>query len=144
MTNIRATVKQILSFIKSTAFLLFILSMSGCGSGNPRPVPVSGKVTLDGTPVTAGHVTFSSESGQTATGKIESGGTFQLKTSTDSDGAVPGKYKVGVFVVGKKPMGDEDPVSAAPAKYANPTTSGLSYEVKKGEKNEFTIPLRSK
>jgi hypothetical protein len=83
---------------------LFLLAgplfLAGCGGG-PSLIPVKGKVTVDGQPVTSGHVTFNAASddkdnpGQSATGIIDENGNYELSTG-GKPGAAKGKYKVVV------------------------------------------------
>jgi hypothetical protein len=84
--------------------LAAILLITGCSKTENMPtlVPVSGNVTLDGRPVTAGQVTFFPEFNTKAgmcTGTINTEGAYEIKTSSDNQtksGAPPGKYKVTV------------------------------------------------
>ena len=76
-----------------------LLLLTGCGGGSDAPplVPVSGKVTVDGSAVRGATVTFlPQQSGlNTSIGTTRDGGTFELFYSS-SRGAVPGEYKVTV------------------------------------------------
>jgi hypothetical protein len=83
----------------------------GCGGKEGRPLaPVSGKVTVDGKPLSSGQVTFIPDvpSGQEGTkqasklkttapsvGEIGPDGTYKISTG-GKDGAPLGKYKVTV------------------------------------------------
>jgi len=78
------------------------LLAAGCsGHKGPKLVPVSGKVTLDGKPLPGGVVNFfpdkakGNDSQNTATGTIDSSGTYKL-TSNAKEGAALGHYKVTV------------------------------------------------
>jgi len=77
-----------------------MLAGSGCGSGAAKLYKVSGKVTLDGAPVSEATVEFEPidpTGGQkTASGRTGSDGTFSLTTNTSGDGAMAGKYKVAI------------------------------------------------
>ena len=79
-----------------------VLVMSGCGGGagpdeRPARVAVSGTVLLEGKAVEGATVTFRSVSkGPGAIGKTDATGRFVLSTYESGDGAVPGKYNVGV------------------------------------------------
>ncbi len=89
------------------ALALFV----GCGtSTGPKTVPVTGTVTLDGTPVAGAVVTFSPEAadGRAATGTTDGSGRFELTTTVSGDGAVPGSYFVGI----SKTSGGEAAVGA--------------------------------
>lgn len=76
--------------------------IAGCGNAddpshaNFATVPVSGKVTAKGQPVTSGLVILvpvaNSKSVQQATGEIKPDGTFALNSPGGKAGAMPGEY----------------------------------------------------
>lgn len=76
---------------------LVALSAVGCGSGTSG---VSGKVTMNGQPVTGGSLTFSpistggTDAGKPAAGNVQSDGSYVLGTDSEKDGAAAGRYKV--------------------------------------------------
>lgn len=131
---------------------LVAVTVVGCGGGS-KTAPVHGRVSLDGKPLTAGTVTFTPEAGRSATGYIQSDGTFSLTTFAEGDGALPGPHKVSVSggSVGppQRPNFDTDDVKGAvskaviPVKYANPDASGLTFEVKLGEDNAPEFDLKA-
>lgn len=66
----------------------------GCGQG---PVPVSGKVTLDGEPVAAATLAFvPAVAGRPAFAVTETDGSYQVTTQNPGDGAWPGEYTVTI------------------------------------------------
>ena len=119
------------------------LFVCGClliaGSGETRPVPVTGTVEYNGQPLTDGDVFFvpvSPNEGQAARGKIGPDGRFELATDHAGEGAFPGEYKVTVFSHG--PMREvTGPGTAAPAvgdsliptRYNNARTTDLQETV---------------
>lgn len=124
------------------------LFVSGCTSGEPKPVPVTGVVQFNGNPLNQGDVVFvpvDPQSSPSARGKIGEGGIFNLTTIEEGDGAIPGDYKVAVFCTdGLR----EIPGMAAPAvgpslipiRYNNAETSNLTQTV--GENGgEVTVNL---
>ena len=117
--------------IYSSVLCLLLLSvLSGCGSNQ---VPGSGTVKYDsGEPVPNGTVVFRTDQHQ-YTGEIASDGTFQLGGLKPGDGLPPGTYKV--IVLGFD--ANDNPLVAA--KFSEADRSGLSFEVKKGEKNHFEV-----
>lgn len=149
----------------SLAFALFV----GCGSGL-NVQKVTGKVTLDGTPISGATVSFSptSDKGKGATGITDASGVYTL-TDTRSDavgsGAELGSYDVAVLWYkstgpdlsqmsgeGTGAKATEDaasrqqvtgPATQLPMAYQNPKTSGLTATVKSGA-NTFDFPLDSK
>lgn len=79
--------------------LLALTGLVGCGSDSPHVVPVKGKISYQGKPLTSGTVMLVPESsGYGATGQIQPDGTFTLTSFKQNDGAAPGKYKVTVEV----------------------------------------------
>jgi hypothetical protein len=136
--------------------------LAGCGDGaDAGRVAVKGSVELDGKPIAAATVAFIG-------GK---GGGALASTTTDKDGkfqlrAAPGMNKVvvsktesvapTVSVGGASPesslMGTPEemskkaktqPKDLVPAKYANPDTSGLQFDVSSGME-PLSISLNSK
>jgi hypothetical protein len=81
--------------------VVFLLGTTGCGGSGPYSgtlYPVKGQVLLaDGKPLTGGSVQFiPKRGGLPASGKIESDGTFTLKSLKTREGAAPGEYKVRI------------------------------------------------
>jgi len=135
-----------------------LLTMVGCGGGGgevdpnrPITVEVTGKVMYKDAPVEGASVTFRAEDkdGNGASAITTADGSFSLTTFAAGDGAVPGKYKVGIIkseIVGadnsysdvNSPNYGKEPPEAAkgktvhhvPAKFNDPATSGLTAEVK--------------
>ncbi len=112
----------------------------GCGgSGRPGAVRVTGQVTLDGKPLAGAAVMFTGpEGGAPVTAVTDANGNFFLH-------AVPGVNKVAVAKTEAAGGGGEEALSPPedvptvneakqliPPKYANPATSGISFEVKPG------------
>lgn len=151
----------LLSTLPALAFI------AGCGSDMPSTVPVTGTVTMDGSPVEGATVNFLSEEGaRTASGRTDASGKFTLKTivGTDSaDGAVVGRHQVAVVKTESEGQSVGDPKEfmskmaenptitsdfkikqVIPAKYGNPTMSGLTADVSEGGANDFTFELKSK
>jgi hypothetical protein len=110
-----------------------------------RTGSIMGTVTYKGKPLPAGIVAFHTAEGKALTALIQADGTFAAK-------AVPvGAVRVTVETesVRPKPRPERHPTEkpeerpksvAIPAKYADPSTSGLTYEVKQG-KQTFDIRL---
>src|SRR5262245_46771168 len=127
--------------IPATPMILAALAFlpgPGCGSGagaQAAPtVPVKGKVTFKGQPVTQGTVVFEPDGGREAHGEIQPDGSFMLTTFNKDDGAVPGTHRVAVTgAVKSKP--------AFPLKYKNPSSSKVEVEVTDG-KIEYDIDFK--
>ncbi len=90
--------------VKWVCVSVTVAVLLGCNEA-PFPVaPVSGKVTLDGRPLTQGKVMFAPvrtasniEVGKPAIGVIQRDGSFVLTTYRNGDGAVVGEHWVTVF-----------------------------------------------
>jgi len=139
-----------------------MLMLGGCGGVDkdmPTLAKVSGKVTYKGKPVTPGSVIFTpisgkgGETGQVATGQLESDGSFTLTTFNTGDGAILGQHSVTVESRGgdinalNKPKADGTiayvlPKPAVPKKYLNPTSTPLKYTVEPGKDNFFEIEIK--
>lgn len=142
----------------------------GSGGKQLDVVPVSGKITYKGQPVDKAIVTFTTEaSPRTAVGTTDAQGDFKLTTINTNDGAVAGEHLITIakmpdpsasgsvqqinspedyvkIMEKQGPRNTQPPGKAAndksiPAKYSNPTQSGLKRTVVKGEQNSFTIDL---
>lgn len=122
---------------------------SGCGAKRdpklPATVPVSGKVSLKGSPLEIGTITFHPETdskGNPADGRLLAGGEFALSTYQSGDGAVLGKHKVTIQI---PPRLDGEPPRPAslflPKEYTAVESTPLTAEVKdKGDNRfEFTV-----
>lgn len=120
------------------------LVVGGCRPSHERQVaPVSGVVTLDGSPLTSGNVIVIPSSGRTSRGKIGPEGTFRLGTYSDHDGAPVGTHPVTVTPVPVDEGGTWDAQAAIPGKYRSAKTSGLSVTIESGESNDLNLTLVS-
>lgn len=100
-----------------------LLASTGCGGSHPGIVPVKGKVTIDGKPVTTGQVYVYAEGQRPATGKIQTDGSFQLSSFAFNDGAPTGTHLATVSAV--EGVDDRTNRWHAPKKYASETSSEL-------------------
>ena len=116
------------------------LLLVGCGDGRPRIVPVSGRVLMDGKPLT-GHVGFVRvvpAAARAATGRIDpADGRFTLTTYEANDGCVEGSHPAAVIV--NTTVGNRL-VWIAPERYGDDATSGLTVEIE-GATPELEIHL---
>lgn len=158
---------------KILAVLALALVVSGCGESGPRLYKAGGTVTYNSQPVEGATVTFAYDNGNFASGATDAAGKFQLIYMGRPGGTVLGKCTVSVAKVAGSggtppPAGEKDPLkmmeamkaagsstmqgennmntqpkSLIPAKYANASTSGLTFEIKATEKdNDFPIDLK--
>lgn len=117
------------------------IALVGCGGERGELAPVSGTVTLNGEPVTHGHVFAKPMSGRTAVGRIQPDGSFTLGTHTYADGAQIGEHTLTLA----PPRSDEGapPPDAIvpPTKYTSPRTSGLRMVVPAEGLTDYQIEL---
>jgi hypothetical protein len=146
----------------AAACCLVCLATIGCGPKGPELGSVTGKVTLDGKPVTNGLVTFMpAAGGRPATGKTNTSGQYEL-LGVDGKGALLGQHRVTVTtlqeVVAAAEMSSDSPeyakqavadpsdydsaavVEPIPARYN--TNTELTFEVKSGS-NVIDLELKS-
>jgi hypothetical protein len=118
-------------------FLTLILTIVGCGSGLPKTIKVSGRVTLDGQPPPGpGTVYFlPQEAGEgfpsrPATGDFDETGQFKATTFEPGDGLMPGKYLMSLEGWQTPPdMSGNPGKSYVPKKYQSPQSSGFKLDI---------------
>jgi len=76
---------------------LFLVGLAGCGGDGLVLVPVSGRVLIDGAPLTYGHVRFVPDDARPSGGHLDKDGRFKLTYSDGRDGAVLGRHRVEIF-----------------------------------------------
>lgn len=114
----------------TTAFLFGCAGADG-DSDRPATAPVSGVVTLDGTPVEGAQVALNPEdpTGQGAFGRTDAEGRYELTTFETADGAVPGNYIVTVTKYDVPPPQPE----ASGEDYVPPEAGGARPKAPKNE-----------
>jgi hypothetical protein len=137
----------------------------GCQRADPLGfTPVTGRVTLDGKPLTGGEVRFTpdpkSNKGPQSMSPLGPDGSFQLRGPSGRLGAVPGDHRVSVILPhlmeapappseadgATVPRDDEAAASKGPplpARYAAPETSGLTATITPGESARIDFKLSS-
>ncbi len=135
------SVRKISRLALVLVFAAAILTAAGC-SGSQA---VSGKVTVDGKPLTAGSVRYvpDKDKGNTATvepvGTINESGTYVLYTNGKA-GAPAGHYKVAVVAQDKVDNTKPTEIkSLIDPKYNNAENSGLEVEVKSGGSYDLKV-----
>lgn len=100
------------------ALAMQVTTLTGCGGADRSELaPVSGQVTIDGTPVAQGSIRFYPAEGRMAIGEIVDG-QYALRTYEENDGAVLGAHKVTIKAVetkAKKVPKFDPPPDATPA-----------------------------
>jgi hypothetical protein len=130
--------------------------LAGCGGEPFKTVSVSGKVTLEGEPLSLATVTFRPVApgpnglAPTSYGKTDESGEFSLKLiSNDSNGAVVGKHRVEITVKSaaaeEAEESDVTPEAAhketkIPSRYN--TDSELTFDVPSGGTGEANFDLK--
>jgi hypothetical protein len=132
------------------------LLVAGC-SDRPRLGKVKGTVTFDGQPLAKGSIVFESPDARPATGTIVNGEIVEVTTYDPQDGVPVGPQKVAISAVedaaaspapanpgeASQALDYMSGKSLIPAMYNDPSTSGLTAEIKPGE-NTVEFKLVSK
>lgn len=118
---------------------LAFLALTGCGSWGSA----SGTVTLDGTPLKEGVITFHPVGGGATSYGTVKDGSFSIATGQDS-GLAAGKYKVTVSATKIPKEGTTEKAELlTPVKYSKPESTDLEAVVN-GGLNSFKFELKSK
>lgn len=134
MLNV-SPIRGIATLAMLCAISLFTL---GCGESGPKVVPVSGKVIIDGKPLSFGYIRFVPEQGRASDAQIASDGTFSLRYSAERMGAVPGVHRVEVAA--NEVLSSSRVKWHAPKAYASLGTSDLTQTIE-GPTDELVIQL---
>jgi hypothetical protein len=136
---------------RSCLILGALALLAGCGgSGGPKPVPVSGRVTLDNKPLANATLQFVPASGEKASegssvGTTDENGKYSLVLNTDNGtkGALVGKYKV-MITLGAQSGSDTKPTfhKQLPERYNRKTQ--LECEVPAGGRDDANFDLTSR
>ena len=117
-----------------------LFTLAGCGGS--YDATISGKVMMNGSPLSKGTVSFHPVAGgPVATGTIQSDGTFNVQTAT-KEGLPPGEYKVTVVATDPPPPGDdENPGTLLTApEFGRIDSTPLSFNVEAGANDfEFSV-----
>jgi hypothetical protein len=122
----------------AVAGALFVALVAG-GCGSPDFVKVTGRVTYKGQPVPSTQLRFVPDNGERpSTGLTDDDGHFTVRYSKRQAGTPPGSYTVFLTYI---PSNEEENHTAPPkaskelkaviAKYGDPKTSSLHYELTK-------------
>lgn len=128
------------------ASVLAVVACHGCNSrSEPEAYPVSGRVTVEGSPLTQGTIRFVPASGRPATSAIGPDGSFNLGLPRVGgvgidEGIPPGAYRVTVAASEVIDAEAEEVRWLAPRRYADFRTSGLEVNVD-GPLDEVAIDL---
>jgi hypothetical protein len=122
------------------ALAAVLVALTGCGSGGPKIVPVSGIVLIDGHPLTYGHIQVLPDGWRPASGRIGADGRFTLTTTASNVGCAVGTHPVAILA--GESLTPETMKWHAPQKYADITTSDLKVTIT-GPTDDLKIELKS-
>ena len=121
----------------NAVLLVFLFVLTGCKSeGVSGLVPVSGKVTVEGTPLAGAGVAYQPDKGNESphipSATTDAEGRYELTTAAKSKVAPPGWYKIVITPPAPPKTAGEAPktVTAYNQKYMKSNTTDLSVEVK--------------
>jgi hypothetical protein len=118
--------------------LFLLLFVPACGG---KTVPVSGHLKFkdgsDSSALAGYEIALETTEGTktSAGGQIAASGSFKVSTFGVEDGALPGKHRVAITPPASSDPDKPPPKSKLPAKYESFDTSGLTVEIKPGQKN---------
>lgn len=152
-----------ISMVRCVVGSLGLAFFSGCGDGYSGPTgTVAGSVMFNGNPVPTGStVSFVSDEGFVASGRVEDGGSYKLEIAGKGPNIPAATYKVMVSPpatggvsgtdadyakymesVNPNDMGKvAKPAEAFPSKYVSTGTSDLEFPVNAGE-NTINVELK--
>lgn len=117
---------------------LIMLVLAACGRSDLHGV--SGRVHFpDGTPLTSGRVAVDFGDGRGARGRIERDGTFRMGTLKDREGMRAGTWQVAILDSDVIDFATGAAVRRIDPRFADPRTSGLSFEVPKQMAWDITV-----
>jgi hypothetical protein len=130
--------------------VVFAIGLASCRRGDYKPVyHVAGRVLFNGKPAEGADVTLfplddSDPKRPRPGGQAGRDGSFRLSTYASYDGAPPGRY--AVTIIYRSPEKKVDDENRGPdllkGRYADPKTTPLRVEVKKGENNFEPFDLK--
>lgn len=129
--------------------VVMFLGIAGCGKSiEQASSSASGKITLDGKPLTSGTLNFyPANEGNSAFATINSDGTFTVNTSAGTNGLEPGDYSVVVSYEVPSVIDDEGTevpgVNPIPARFRNEEVPEISITVPKSGTDALNIDLTS-
>jgi len=127
--------------------LCLAVTFAGCGKSKPPETVVRGQILYRGEPVSGGLIVFAPNAdrgsdGPVVTATLLDDGSFTL-TASDGMPIPPGWYRIAVAPKAgtvRVPTA-ERPYPGLPAKYRNPSLSGLEREIKPGTDNVVLFDL---
>lgn len=112
--------------------------VAGCGDSGPKLYPVTGKVTVNGNPLSSGTVVFNPDKakgntfGGICVGELSSDGAYTLQTN-GKPGAPAGPYKVTITATAATPMDNTKPSMKSPINVGYMTVETTNLETTVGD-----------
>lgn len=124
------------AFCAVAILLGVIVSLTACGAESdvPEMGKVTGKVSLDGSPLSGASVTFLPEKVRASSAITDSDGNYELTYIREVKGAAIGAHKVFI----SKLINEKETI---PGKYSNPEKTTLTAQVKAGD-NSYNFDLK--
>jgi hypothetical protein len=134
------------TWIARASAITLVSSLAVAGCGRPEIVPVSGRITFEGQPVTQAIVRFQPEARPMAGASTDADGRYRLTTRRPGDGAYLGRHRVGVTPLIPGEMSVTEAAVARtrvdiPKIFRDATSSPLTVEVTAQGPNEFDFEL---
>lgn len=126
--------------LRNLCLLSLMLLSQGCTGdagteGRSKVFPVTGKVTLSGSPVAGATVTFSPKGNQpVALGRTDDSGTYSLTTYDAKDGAAEGDYTV--IITKSSPAESDSTTEGSTPHNANGSVLMKSHKAARGGKKK--------
>src|SRR6476659_1636999 len=122
-----------------------VIALTGCDSGRPKTIPISGLVLIDGQPPgETGKLFFTSTKAadgyamRPASGSFNAEGNYRVMSWAPDDGLVPGHYTVSI-------LPNDPSKTRVPAKYRQSNSSGLELDVPVDKRKiQFNAEVRTK
>lgn len=121
------------------AWLALCGLVAGCGDSGPKLYPVTGKITVNGVPLTAGTVVYNPDKGKgntftgVAVGELNSEGVYKLDTNGKA-GAPAGSYKITITSTGPVTQDNTKPLAKSPINTGYGLVDTTNLETTVGEK----------
>jgi hypothetical protein len=133
--------------------ICLLIAITGCGGNTLQTVPVQGKVTWKGQPLTSGDIAFHPQKlavegpHRMGIGRFDAEGKYTLSTVSHGDGVQPGEYAVVIVAREGRRMvdaGENLKPSPLPPSYSAVSTTPLKAVIPVGARGplEFDFEIK--